>query len=117
MLQLSLRFLTLLGRETIDMEVHTAKAHSENFECGLCDFEGKDKENLDIHLTTCESYLCGLCEDKIKMLTDVKEHFNIKHSKSKTSSFYGVTHVKPSRQNKDIYDQTFHTIQSLFPDN
>ena len=106
-----------VGGEALDMEVHTATTHSDDFECGLCDFEGKDKENLDIHLTTCESYLCGLCEDKIKMLTDIKEHFKIKHEKSKTSSLYGVTHVKPSRQNKEIYVQTFHTFQSLFPDN
>ena len=61
-----------VGGEALDMEVHTAKAHSDNFECGLCDFEGIAKEILDIHLTTCESYLCGLCEEKIKILTNVK---------------------------------------------
>ena len=62
-----------VGGEEIDMEVHNAKRHSDKFECGLCDFEGKDLETLDVHLTTCECYVCGLCEEKFKQLSNVKE--------------------------------------------
>ena len=105
-----------VGGEEIDMEVHNAKMHSDKFDCGLCEFEGKDFETLDIHLTTCECYICGLCEEKFKQISTVKEHFGTKHKESKTSSFYGVRHFKPSRQNKEVYDQTFHYIEALFPE-
>ena len=68
-----------VGGEEIDMEVHNAKKHSDKFECGHCEFEGKDFETLDIHLTTCECSQCGLCEEKFKQVSNVKEHFGTKH--------------------------------------
>ena len=36
------------------MEVHVGKSHSEIKECGLCEYEAKDSENLNLHLATCE---------------------------------------------------------------
>ena len=38
----------------IDMEVHSAKHHGDKFECGLCDYEAADLNNLEVHLSTCE---------------------------------------------------------------
>ena len=40
------------------MEVHSAKLNWDKFECGLCDYEATDIENLEIHLSTCEYYKC-----------------------------------------------------------
>ena len=106
-----------IGGEQIDMEIHDARVHSDKHECALCDFEGKDLETIDIHLTTCECYSCGLCENKFKQLSQVKEHFKNTHKESKQHSFYGVKHIKQSRKSSDIYDQKFHSISTLFPDN
>ena len=105
-----------IGGEQIEMEIHDARLHSEKNECALCDFEGKDLETIDNHLSTCECYSCGLCENKFTQLTQVKEHFKNTHQESKQSSFYGVRHIKQSRKNKEVYDQKFHSISSLFND-
>jgi hypothetical protein len=35
------------------MEVHIGKEHSDIFECGLCQFEAQNFENLDIQLNLC----------------------------------------------------------------
>ena len=105
-----------IGGEDIKMEIHNAKMHSDKIECGLFDFVGKDLESLDIHLSTCECYYCGLCSEKCKQLSIVKEHFKNKHQESKQSSFYGVRHIKQSRNNREVYDQTFHSIKSLLPE-
>ena len=106
-----------IGGEQIEMEIHDARVQGDKNECALCGFEGKDLETIDNHLSTCESYSCGLCENKFTQLTQVKEHFKDKHQESKQSSFYGVRHIKQSRKNKKVYDQKFHSISSLFNDN
>jgi hypothetical protein len=46
------------GTNHLTMEVHLGKEHSANFECGLCEVEAKDLENLEMHLFTCEIYEC-----------------------------------------------------------
>ena len=51
----------LVGEDEIDMEVHVARTHEEKFECGLCDYAGKNFEALDIHLQT---YECEICKKK-----------------------------------------------------
>ena len=106
-----------IGGEQIEMEIHNARLHSEKNECALCDFEGKNLETIDIHLSTCECYACGLCENKFTQLSQVKEHFKNTHQESKQSSCYGVKHIKQSRKNKEVYDQKFDSISSLFPEN
>jgi hypothetical protein len=40
----------------VSMEVHIGKQHSDKSECGLCDLEVDNLENLELHLTTCEMY-------------------------------------------------------------
>ena len=97
------------------MEVHVVRTHEENFECGLCDYEGKDLEALDIHLKTCETYQCGICSEKLSQLPDIKMHFEEKHETYKNSYYpNGVRHIKPSRENKDVYNNKFHSYSDLF---
>ena len=43
-----------IGGEQIEMEIHNARLHSERN-------EGQNLETIDIHLSTCECYACGLC--------------------------------------------------------
>ena len=102
--------------DKIDMEVHAGRMHGDSFECGVCDYEGKDLETLDIHLTTCECYKCALCGTRINQLTKIIKHFQDNHKEGKKSCLYGVRHVKPSRENKDVYDKKYHSITSFFPE-
>ena len=105
-----------IGGEEIDMEVHTAKLHGENIECGLCDYEATDVENLEIHLTTCEYYKCGLCGEIIWQFTNIKGHILAKHEILKKYDTNGVTNIKPSRENPEIYERKYHSFVSLFPE-
>jgi hypothetical protein len=97
------------------MEVHVARTHVENSECGLCNYEGHNIEALDTHLRTCETYLCGICNENILQLPDIKMHFEEKHN----TCYYpnGVRHIKPSRENKEVYDTKFHSYSSIFSEN
>ena len=110
-------FCDFIGGEEIEMEIHTARKHGENYECALCDYESKNLETLDIHLKTCESYICEICYEKIQQLPNVKAHFEAKHDAKKHTGYpSGVRHVKPSRDNSEVYDNKFHSYQSLFSD-
>ena len=106
-----------IGGEEIEMEIHTARTHGETYECGLCDYESPDLETLDIHLKTCETYICEVCDEKISQLPNVKTLFEAKHDAKKHTGYpNGVRHVKPSRDNREVYDNKFHSYQSLFSD-
>ena len=45
-----------MGYDEIDMDVHAAKHHGDQHVCGLCDYEAKSLDRLEIHLSTCEYY-------------------------------------------------------------
>ena len=104
-----------MGYDEIDMDVHAAKLHGDKFECGLCEHEAKDNEDLAMHLSTCEYYKCEECGEKIWKFTSIKEHFLSKHGNSDCYG-QGVWNIKQSRENSDIYDQKFHKLRELFPE-
>ena len=56
------------------LNVMIGKHHLDTYECGLCDVETKDLENLEIHLVSCAMYNCVGCYIKFKSIKDVKEH-------------------------------------------
>ena len=64
------------------MEVHNGKQHSDKLECGLCDLEVGNFENLELHLTTCEMYQCYKCEKRYKAnkIWDLKKHIVDEHN-------------------------------------
>ena len=43
------------------MEVHVGKYHGEKEECGMCNFVAKDLEALNLHISTCQIYVCDDC--------------------------------------------------------
>ena len=45
-----------IGSTKVSMDVHSGKFHSKKFECGLCDHEARNLENLETHLFTCEMF-------------------------------------------------------------
>ena len=90
-----------IGSEEIDMNVHTARVHGENPECGLCDFEAKTLEDLDIHLTTCEYFKCDVCKEKVWQLIKDKEHF-ISKQKNVDGTREGIININPSREKSEL---------------
>ena len=105
-----------IGGEEIDMEVHIAKLHGDKFECGLCEYEATDLENLEVHLTTCETYKCELCGEVILQFVDIKTHIMAKHKTLNRYDRNKIINTKPSRENKELYDRKYHSFTSLFPE-
>ena len=66
----------------LTLEVHTGKVHSGNSECGLCNFLGKNTEQLDLHQTTCETYTCISCNKTFKTQGDCTDHLKKEHSRN-----------------------------------
>ena len=85
--------------DEIDMEVHSAKHHGDKFECGLCDYEAADLDNLEIHLSTCEYYKCDLCGEIIWQLPNIKQHILAKHMKIYSYQSKGIKNIKTSKEN------------------
>ena len=90
----------------LTMEVHVGKHHSEKIECGLCNYEAKDVEALDLHLTTCQIYICEDCYCRTKHLHNIKEHLNEKHSSD--SDYFQIIHAKINLKDPETIDQDFH---------
>ena len=97
-----------------EMEVHLGKKHSDQFNCGICEFEAKSFENLKIHLTTCEMYRCERCDSKLTTLKDMKEHIETEHLEIK--GYINVVHMKQSRSDCEIIDERSHRAEGLFPE-
>ena len=77
----------------VSMEVHIGKQHCEKFECGLCNLEVGNYENLELHLTTCEMYRCQKCEKRYKPnhIRDLKKHIADIHKRE------AIEHLKLDR--------------------
>ena len=88
------------------MEVHLGKVHGDKFDCGLCDYNAKDLENLEMHLSTCETYKCIICDLDFTNLSEIKKHFSQKHE----------PHVKENRDNIDAFDGNHYSFKELFPE-
>ena len=67
------------GENYETMEVHFGKTHSDNLECGLCEVQMDTLENLEMHLFTCEIYVCCSCFLKGKSLSELKSHVVNEH--------------------------------------
>ena len=99
---------TFVGENRATMEVHLGRAHSENLECGLCEFQVGNLEKLDLHLFTCEIYQCGNCDLKEKCTTELKKHSKIEHYYMNQAH---IKHLKMDRNNfievscKDYYSE------------
>ena len=37
-------------------------------------------ENLEIHFLTCDIFMCGECEERLKILDGIKEHIQEEHA-------------------------------------
>ena len=98
-----------VGESGLTMDVHIGKHHSENHECGLCNFEAKDQENLETHLTSCEMYECGGCNAIFKSIKEVKNHIvEMQYS----SGWHYITHLKLDRNNPcEVSRKTYRSTE------
>ena len=95
--------------ESIDtIEVHVGKCREENFECGLCGDEFIGKEDVDIHLKTCEIYECSSCWLREKNMSDMKNHIREKHYSSTK-----LNHLKIERENNFEVNSTSYNLKDL----
>ena len=88
------------GPNEMTMEVHLGRIHTEVPECGLCDFQAKNSEELELHLFTCEVFKCSQCEHKSKISSEVKEHILNAHEITYTK----IVHAKLNRKNDENVD-------------
>ena len=96
-----------------EMEVHIGREHLEQYECGICGFETKDIENLNLHLTTCERYKCDHCAEKFATLTELKNHLKTEQIRDVDTNIF---HIKQNRTNSDAIDKKSYLLGELFAD-
>ena len=97
-----------VGRNMHTHEVHMGKAHSDNFECGLCDNDFGNFENLEIHLNTCEIYQCRSCSHKENNVSDIKRHAKTEHGMPSI-----IDHLKICRENMEEISETMYWDSQL----
>ena len=97
-----------VGKSKETMEVHLGRSHTDLFECGLCEIDFKSSDNLETHLKTCEIFRCRRCYRKEKTITNIKAHAEKKHPGLQATL---VDHMKISRNDKDevTSKEHFHT--------
>ena len=59
-------------------------------------------ENLEVHLTTCEMYLCDLCEIRMNNLSNMKTHTEKEHKEK------WLIHLKMNRNNINEVDNNLY---------
>ena len=93
----------------LTMEVHVGKHHGGKTECGLCNFEAKDLEALNMHLSTCQIYVCDECYYRTIHIHEIKEHLEKLH----TSPHDSIIHGKVNLKNPEIIDDVLYTKHQL----
>ena len=94
----------------ISIQVHQGRDHGDGFECGLCDFQAKSLETLNLDLTTCESYDCSRCNIRVFTISDIKAHIKEKHD----SEYLTIYHGKLDRKDSNYVKQTSYDKDELY---
>ena len=87
-----------VGQSRETMEVHIGKAHTDQFECGLCEVSFGKLEDLETHLNTCEIYRCKRCYLKATKISNIKTHVERRHKGLQATL---IDHQKISRSNEN----------------
>ena len=101
------------GTNEVSMEVHVSKVHTEEIECGMCEYEAKDLESLEIHLVTCQIYECKYCEERFKSISETKKHLSKVH---KWQEYLRIMHAKLDISNSDEIKCKSYYSKDLFPE-
>ena len=95
------------------MEVHLGKFHDNNFECGLCGFLANSEDNLNMHLVTCEIYICDRCHKRFKTISELKSHYT--SDKIVYEKFDKVLHAKVGRkEDSEVKESKYYKINFFY---
>ena len=103
-----------IGKNFETMEVHAGKAHTDNLECGLCENNFENIENLNLHLQTCDIFICRRCFRKENNISDIKSHVEKKHNDLRSGATI-IDHLKISRIDEDEVTSKEHWNTTGFP--
>ena len=96
----------------LTMEVHVGKLHSGKFECGLCNYDAKDLETLNIHISTCQIYVCDDCCFRTVHIHDIKEHLENSHTSIYDTIIHGKVNLKDPELIDDVLYSKYHLCSS-----
>ena len=104
-----------MANEVETLNVHFGTKHSQKYQCGLCDQTFESSENLIIHLTKCEVFMCANsgCRAYFETLKELKDHISEEHRKNAPAHYtfsYWIVDSK-DRSEKEIKKQ----YQTLYP--
>ena len=102
---------TYCSANEMTMEVHFWRNHSENVECGLCEFKAKSGEHLETHLVTCEIYKCEDCDVRFTKLSDMKRHKKETHAQW----VFEIIYAKLDKKNQELVSTEKYEYTELFP--
>ena len=93
------------------MEVHVGCCREKDFECGLCGGGFSEKEDLEIHLRTCEMYERDSisCLQRSKNPSEMKKHIDENHD-----TYTQLNHLKIDRKNEFEVTSTSHFFLKIF---
>ena len=79
--------------------VHFGRKHTPKKTCGLCDKELKSAEDLKVHLSKCEVFVCDNsgCREVFENSSTVKDHIKEEHKKGSPEHYtfsYYICHSK-----------------------
>jgi hypothetical protein len=92
--------------------LHIGRLHSEKLEFGLCNYKANSIDNLNLHISTCETYSCEPCCFRTKNLHDIKDHLNNVHTAIGTQGDE-IIHAKVNRKDSELIDQVNHMKSHL----
>ena len=95
------------------MDGHVRQAHSENFQCGLCEFKASHAENLETHLFTCEICECNYCAFKKSRLADLTDHLKSEHNFEEGDTVYDIVHMKMYRNSYKAVSSKLYCLEEF----
>ena len=92
------------------IEVHVGACRKQDFECGLCGVGFKLREDLKIHLKTCEIYECqsSSCWLREINLSEMKKHIREKHTLTTK-----LNHLIMDREKQYIVNSTSYSLKDV----
>ena len=98
-----------MAKEEQTLHVHFGRKHSVKKQCGLCDRDFNDSEQLDAHLTQCEIFVCcnSGCKKTFEKLPEMKNHIEEEHKKDSPAHYsfpYYIFNAK-DKSEKEISKQ------------
>ena len=94
-----------IAKNYTTLQVHLGKTHTETLECGLCETEFENLDNLELHIKTCEVYQCRHCQKRELSISTIKDHIKI-HIQSLGHGM--LDHLKMSRYTPNLVTEKFY---------